>query len=201
MTAVMTKVMNRDRPRAELREALYETAIALFRECGFAATSVEAVTNAAGVAKGTFFNFFPSKIDVLKAYYARIDAEASRLRATLDPADPIGALGRYGREVEAILLREGRLMIELLQLTLSDAAMRRVDEASGSNDTGEFAQFLAAAQARGTLGAHVDPSGAAAALADLWSGAIRRWLAAPEPGVLARLFETRVAILFEGLEG
>lgn len=203
MTAVMTTVTtsNRSRPRAELRAALYDNAITLFRERGFSGTSVDAITAAAGVAKGTFFNFFPAKLDVLKLYYARIDAEVAGLRAGLDPADPIGSLCRYGREVERILIREGELMIELLRLTLDDPKMRRIDEASGSIDTEEFAAFLASAQARGMLGAHVVPNQAAAALSDLWSGAMRRWLAAPEAGKLERLFETRLAILFEGIGG
>jgi AcrR family transcriptional regulator len=39
--------------------------VALFRQQGFDATRVEEITQAAGVAKGTFFNYFPTKEDVL----------------------------------------------------------------------------------------------------------------------------------------
>jgi TetR/AcrR family transcriptional regulator, cholesterol catabolism regulator len=202
MTAVMTMVTkgNRNRPRDEIRAALYETSIALFRAKGFTATSVDAITAEAGVAKGTFFNFFPAKIDVLKAYYGRIDAEIARLRAGLDPTDPVGALRRYGNDVEQILRREGPLMAELLSLTINDPAMRRIDEASGTIDTEEFAAFLAAAKECGALGARVNPSDAAAVLVDLWSGAMRQWLQATATS-LADAFATRVAILFTGLKG
>ncbi len=50
----------------ELRkENLYTAAVTLFRQQGFDETRVEEITQAAGVAKGTFFNYFPTKEDVL----------------------------------------------------------------------------------------------------------------------------------------
>lgn len=50
----------------ELRkENLYAAAVTLFRRQGFDQTRVEEITQAAGVAKGTFFNYFPTKEDVL----------------------------------------------------------------------------------------------------------------------------------------
>ena len=87
MTAV-TKT-NRGRPRTELRGAIYQAALTLFREQGFARTSVDDVVAAAGVAKGTFFNFFPSKLGVMKAYYAAIDVEVADCRDRMDPAAPL----------------------------------------------------------------------------------------------------------------
>ena len=39
----------------------------LFREKGYEDTTVAEITQAAGVAKGTFFNYFPTKEDVLLA--------------------------------------------------------------------------------------------------------------------------------------
>lgn len=200
MTTVMTAVTNRTRPRAELRAAIYEAAIALFRENGFANTSVDAITAAAGVAKGTFFNFFPTKQDVLKAYYGAIDAEVARVRAKLNPRAPQKALSRYAREVEQILRREGGLMLELIEMSLSEPAMRRVDESSAAIDAEEFAVFFARAQAHGAVGAHVDAAAAAEALVDLWSGAMRAWLHDPHQASLPALFGARVATLFAGLE-
>lgn len=47
------------------KENLYTAAVALFRQRGFEETRVEEITQAAGVAKGTFFNYFPTKEDVL----------------------------------------------------------------------------------------------------------------------------------------
>ncbi len=47
------------------KENLYVAAVTLFRQRGFDETRVEEITRAAGVAKGTFFNYFRTKEDVL----------------------------------------------------------------------------------------------------------------------------------------
>jgi AcrR family transcriptional regulator len=58
----------RSRRSAELRERLFRAALALFAQKGFAETTVEDITNAADVGKGTFFNYFPSKDHILLAF-------------------------------------------------------------------------------------------------------------------------------------
>jgi AcrR family transcriptional regulator len=198
MTSVMTMVTNRTRPRAELRAAIYAAAIAMFRKRGYNAASVDEIVAAAGVAKGTFFNFFPTKAHVLKAYYAEIDVEIARLRKKLDPEDPAGSLGRYARGVERILRREGGLMLDLLQATLSDPAMRAMDADSGGIDADEFADFLRNAISAGTV-REVDAVQTTAALMDLWTGAVRAWMTNPEGSSLAKLFGARLKLLFEGI--
>ncbi len=51
--------------KLQRKEDLYSVAMDLFRRQGFDDTRVEEITQAAGVAKGTFFNYFPTKEDVL----------------------------------------------------------------------------------------------------------------------------------------
>jgi AcrR family transcriptional regulator len=58
----------RQRRSAELRERLFRAALDLFAKKGFAETTVEDITNAADVGKGTFFNYFPSKDHLLIAF-------------------------------------------------------------------------------------------------------------------------------------
>ena len=58
----------RERRRLETRERLYRAALELFGERGFLETTVEDITEAADVGKGTFFNYFPTKEHVLAAY-------------------------------------------------------------------------------------------------------------------------------------
>ncbi len=55
----------REKRRAETRERIVQHALRLFSERGVIATTVEDITNAADVGKGTFFNYFPSKEDIL----------------------------------------------------------------------------------------------------------------------------------------
>src|ERR1700747_2659009 len=58
----------RVRRSAELRERLFRAALVLFGKKGYAETTVEDITEAADVGKGTFFNYFPSKEHILMAF-------------------------------------------------------------------------------------------------------------------------------------
>src|SRR6266478_3162094 len=63
-----TPIGRRQRRSAEIRERLFRAALNLFAQNGFAETTVEDITNAADVGKGTFFNYFPSKDHILLAF-------------------------------------------------------------------------------------------------------------------------------------
>src|SRR5580693_2498849 len=58
----------RQRRSAETRERLFRSALDLFARKGFTETTVEDITEAADVGKGTFFNYFPSKDHILLAF-------------------------------------------------------------------------------------------------------------------------------------
>jgi len=80
----------RERRGSQTRERLFRAAMKLFREHGFYNTTVEDITNAADVGKGTFFNYFPSKEHILgvlgEVQVAKYDkaADLSRGHATRD---------------------------------------------------------------------------------------------------------------------
>lgn len=73
----------RSRRSAELRERIFRSALDLFAQKGFAETTVEDITNAADVGKGTFFNYFPSKDHILLAFG---EMQLARLREAVDEA-------------------------------------------------------------------------------------------------------------------
>jgi len=62
----------REEKRRELRERIYATSLELFRSQGYARTTVDEITVAVGVAKGTFFNHFPTKQALLVEWYHRL---------------------------------------------------------------------------------------------------------------------------------
>src|SRR6202048_3702020 len=71
----------RQRRSSQIRERLFRAALDLFAQHGFADTTVEDVTNAADVGKGTFFNYFPSKDHLLIAFS---DMQLSKLQTTVE---------------------------------------------------------------------------------------------------------------------
>ncbi len=68
----------RERHRAETRQRLFNAALKLFAERGYLETTVEDITEAADVGKGTFFNYFPTKEHVLATLGAERVAAVER---------------------------------------------------------------------------------------------------------------------------
>jgi AcrR family transcriptional regulator len=79
----------RQRRSAEIRERLFRAALDLFARKGFAETTVEDITEAADVGKGTFFNYFPSKDHILLAFgemqIGKLEAAVEMARQTNEP--------------------------------------------------------------------------------------------------------------------
>src|ERR1700687_1506495 len=79
----------RQRRSADIRERLFRAALDLFAQRGFAETTVEDITEAADVGKGTFFNYFPSKDHILLAFgemqLRKLEAAIELARRTGEP--------------------------------------------------------------------------------------------------------------------
>ena len=76
----------RERKRRQTRERIEQAAITLFMERGFDATTIEEITEAADVSKRSFFDYFPSKEEVVFAWQ---DSFADRLMTAI-AARPAG---------------------------------------------------------------------------------------------------------------
>lgn len=94
-SAPSDRLTTRDRQRLETRDRIFEAALAEFRRVGAAAAQIDAITRAAGVARGTFYVHFSSKDDVLHELRRRIEARIqTRLEAQdLESADLRRLLG------------------------------------------------------------------------------------------------------------
>jgi AcrR family transcriptional regulator len=89
--AVLPQAGRRERHRTEIRERLFRSALRLFAERGFLETTVEDITEAADVGKGTFFNYFRTKEHVLATFGAERLASIERAveRAKKGPVLPV----------------------------------------------------------------------------------------------------------------
>lgn len=87
------RVGRRQRRSEETCARIYQAALALFAERGFNATTIEAITDAADVGKGTFFNYFASKEHVLLMFRdQRIDIIQTFVDEHLDSTTPLADL-------------------------------------------------------------------------------------------------------------
>jgi AcrR family transcriptional regulator len=73
-------ISRRERRTADVRQRLFDAALTLFAERGFLKTTVEDITEAADVGKGTFFNYFPSKEQLLDSFS---DTRIEKIRRAL----------------------------------------------------------------------------------------------------------------------
>lgn len=58
--------------REKVAQSILNTSIDLFRKHGYEKTTIDMITQEVGVAKGTFYNFFVSKRDVLMKWAAQV---------------------------------------------------------------------------------------------------------------------------------
>lgn len=59
--------MNERAKKERTKKRIEDAALALFKEKGFSRTTVQEITRAANVAKGTFFNYFPTKDSIMQS--------------------------------------------------------------------------------------------------------------------------------------
>ncbi|MGV1790362.1 TetR family transcriptional regulator [Rhizobium sp. A37_96] len=163
---IAVKEGRRERKRRQTRERIESAALKLFLERGFDATTIEDITEAADVSKRSFFDYFPSKEEVVAAWQdgfagELIDAVAAQprdaslvavieaavdvaLRATI--ADPQRlALAALIRNTPALCARD-QLKYAKLERKLADALHAR----SGGGDAERFRLSVLAA-AVGTM--------------------------------------------------
>lgn len=72
----------------ETKTRIYETAVAMFKEYGFDNVTVESITNAAGVSKGTFYLYFKAKHTVLAELFHKIDNSYKDVFSKIDKSMP-----------------------------------------------------------------------------------------------------------------
>jgi len=78
MTVVIKKQTLRDRRKKETRKHLLDTAIRMMTEQGFEALTVEAIAAAADVGKGTIYNYFRTKEDIVVAFFVDLERTVQR---------------------------------------------------------------------------------------------------------------------------
>ena len=117
----------RERHSIELRERLFRAALDLFAKQGFAETTVEDITNAADLGKGTFFNYFPSKDHILLAF---AEMQLGKLRLAIDEARRTSVpMPQFMRSLAALMtqepVRNPDIIRVLLQAFLSNSQVRK----------------------------------------------------------------------------
>ena len=96
----------------------------LFREKGYDNVSVNEIVRKAGTAKGTFYNYFDSKADIITEMLGQYDDYYDKVAAQLDPSWSVE------RRLRAMIQAACRFTLEVIGLDLIRALY--IQEISGS---------------------------------------------------------------------
>jgi AcrR family transcriptional regulator len=143
----------RHRRAAETRERIFRTALALFAKRGFLATTVEDITEASDVGKGTFFNYFPSKEHVLAAMGAlqRSKIERAVVVAQKGRQPMLGVLRDMLRDLSKESGRSPAMFRSFIFAMLSSVKVRRLMLKNLQLGLARVAELIAIGQQRGEI--------------------------------------------------
>jgi AcrR family transcriptional regulator len=188
----------REAAKADRRERLYEAALSLFRSQGYEATTVAQITRRAGLAKGTFFNYFATKDAILRYLGTREIGRLGGAVMTTDGASSsLGKLKRLlsalalsletDRDLVCLMFRRGISVPELL-----------AGDAGGFSLQSMSALLIRQAQRAGEVNPELDVDMLAAALDALYLQQVVRWCEADTPYSLAGRLSGIVDLLLLG---
>jgi AcrR family transcriptional regulator len=190
----------RQRRSLETRERLFRAALKLFADKGFAETTVEDITNAADVGKGTFFNYFPSKEHILVAFS---DMQLSKLQETVDGmrARP-EPMRSFFRAMTLRMTEEPAkapdVVRAILQANLTSSSVRRVMRERNARSEGLLTQLVQIGQERGEFRGDLPALELAQVFRQTIFGTLLMWSLYGDAS-LAQRIERAIEILWMGM--
>jgi AcrR family transcriptional regulator len=193
-------VSRRERRSAELRERLFRSALALFASKGYAETTVEDITEAADVGKGTFFNYFPSKEHILMAFG---EMQLSKLESVVNEAQ------KSDRPMPEVLrtlvlrmteepIRNPAIVRALLQANLSSVPVRGAMLQIHDRNRALIGRLIRHGQERGEIRTDLPAEEIAQAWRQMVFGTLMFWSLLGD-GTLPERIGTAVHLLWDGI--
>jgi AcrR family transcriptional regulator len=200
-TATQEAPTRRERQSAERRERLFRAAMELFARKGFAETTVEDITNAADLGKGTFFNYFPNKEHILLAFG---EMQLSKLQAAFDEMRsrnvPVPVFMRsLGARMTQEPIRNPAMIRILLQAFLTDDSKVREPMLELQNRViGIHTEMIRIGQERGEIRNDMPPEVIANVFRQTIFGTLLIWTLHSDSTLLSRM-ENAFEVLWSGL--
>jgi AcrR family transcriptional regulator len=146
----------RERKKADVRDRLFKAALELFRRDGYDATTVGAITDAADVGKGTFFNYFPTKEHVLAAYHNEMTGQLLALLAARRFRSTSAALREAFRECGRWIEDDPEMARVVLRVLFNSSLVLDTDFANEERFVAWFREQLENGVRRGELRKDID---------------------------------------------
>lgn len=190
----------RERHSAERRERLFRAALDLFARKGFAETTVEDITNAADLGKGTFFNYFPSKDHILLAFgemqLNKLQAAVVEARTTNEPMPVF--LRSLGARMTQEPMRNPSIIRLLLQAFLSNSPVRESMLELQNRVIAIHSEMIRIGQERGEIRNDLKPEVIAHVFRQTIFGTLLIWSLYADATLLSRM-EDAFEVIWTGL--
>jgi AcrR family transcriptional regulator len=190
----------RQRRSAQIRERLFRASLDLFAHRGFSDTTVEDITNAADVGKGTFFNYFPSKEHLLLAFaemqLSKLQSIVDNLRTTGEPVSQF--LRTLGIRMTEEPGRNPSMVRALLLANLSSTPVRDAMRINHARAHELLSEFVKIGQQRGELRNDLQPGEIAQVFRQMVFGTLLVWSLFSDDSLEHRI-RTAIDVLWQGL--
>ncbi|MFC5656297.1 TetR/AcrR family transcriptional regulator [Streptomyces nogalater] len=167
----------RERNKMRVKNGIFDAALELFTQQGYDQTTVEEITERADVARGTFFNHFQRKEDIIGEWSERRRVRLREGLAAEGLAEPDGTGTRH-----ALLRCMGILARITLDTPEETRALLAAWVRAGAplqeepHTASMFSRFIEAGRESGEIPREVDPELAGQLLRDVYLGTLFRWV-------------------------
>lgn len=173
----------RERKAAQTRLRLFRCALELFAQRGFQNVTVEDITEAADVGKGTFFNYFESKDHVLGVM---AEIQLGKVRAAMEEAETgkcsiQSVLERLFARVGEEPGRSPELARTVISAFLASELIRRSVDQKMFEGRKMAARIIELGQGRGEIDAKLKPEQVAFQVQQAFLGTLLLWSLRAEP--------------------
>jgi AcrR family transcriptional regulator len=173
----------RERKRAQTRLKLFRCALQLFAERGFQNVTVEDITEATDVGKGTFFNYFESKDQVLGVM---AEIQLGKVRSAMEEAEAgkrsiRSVLQRLFARVGEEPGRSPELARTVISSFLASEVIRRGMDQNMCEGRRMAARIIELGQERDEIDAKLKPEQVAFQLQQAFLGTLLLWSLRGEP--------------------
>ncbi|NEN86929.1 TetR/AcrR family transcriptional regulator [Paenibacillus elgii] len=187
--------------KQELKERIFTHAIKLFKEKGFDNVTVEEITQACGIAKGTFYNYFPKKEAVLLHLAV---SQLESVHETIQNNKNMPDLKQQLLHLFSNLFHQYAEQPDMVRLVVSEMMRADMFINAEMRIIEKFRQALAAlledAKDKGQLAKQAASEDIAAVLTGVYFNSLMIWLSAGTDAIqIETLFQRHFDIVWEGI--
>jgi len=181
----------------QLRQHLYTTALTLFKDRGFEETTIQAITEAAGIAKGTFFNHFPTKESILVQWMTEVTRQGLADAQSRNGADAVDNVVGIMQSLFKQAMPERRLFQTACRLVATEQEIAATDESMDEAVLSALNQQLDQGLQSGQFSDVLEPDILLPLLLATLTSTAQEWAFGPEGFDFDTTIERRVRYLFQ----